>query len=57
MRFIKALLGGLIGSFSVWLGLYFFFHFDTWSERLISIFLLTVGISLFCKLVDKFFPM
>jgi len=57
MRFIKGLLGGLIGTMTVWVGLYFFFHFDTWLLRLSSIALLVIFVHFLGKTLDKFFPL
>ncbi|CAM3652486.1 hypothetical protein RAVI111496_04050 [Rahnella victoriana] len=57
MGVIKGTLGALIGAVAVWLGIYFIFHFDTWTVRLLSICTLAVCIYLLGKLLDKFFPM
>ncbi len=57
MGIIKGTLGALVGAIAVWLGIYFFFHFETWSMRLLSIFTLAVCVYLLGKLLDKFFPM
>jgi len=57
MAVIKGALGALTGAVAVWLAVYFIFHFDTWSMKLLSVFTLAACVYLLGKLLDKFFPM
>ncbi len=53
---VLVILGGLLGGAAVWLSLFFIFYFETWSARLLSIFVMCVCIYFISKFFNRFYP-